>query len=73
MSELLTARDVAAILRCSEDAVVKRFAKVQGVLDLGQSETRNRLDGLDGPNLVCSNGHATPVQTVEIRMALCAD
>jgi hypothetical protein len=42
MSELLTVKDVAGILKCSEDAVVKRFAKVPGVLDLGQGETRNR-------------------------------
>jgi hypothetical protein len=42
MSELLTVKDVAGILKCSEDAVVKRFAKLQGVLDLGQGETRNR-------------------------------
>jgi hypothetical protein len=42
MSELLTVKDVAGILKCSEDAVVKRFAKVEGMLDLGQGETRNR-------------------------------
>lgn len=42
MSELLTVRDVAAVLRCSEDAVVKRFAKVAGVIDMGQAETRQR-------------------------------
>jgi hypothetical protein len=42
MSELLTVRDVATILRCSDDAVVKRFAKVPGVIDLGRAETRNR-------------------------------
>jgi hypothetical protein len=42
MSELLTVRDVAAVLRCSEDAVVKRFAKVPGVIDFGQAETRQR-------------------------------
>jgi hypothetical protein len=37
MSDLLTVKDVATILRCSEDAVVKRFAKVDGVIDLGKS------------------------------------
>jgi hypothetical protein len=42
MSELLTVRDVAAILRCSEDVVVKRFAKVPGVIDFGQPESRQR-------------------------------
>ena len=42
MSELLTIHDVATILRCSDDAVVKRFAKMPGVIDLGRAETRNR-------------------------------
>jgi hypothetical protein len=42
MSELLTVRDAAAILKCSEDAVVRRFAKMPGVIDLGRAETRNR-------------------------------
>jgi hypothetical protein len=36
--QLLTVRDVAAILQCSEDAVVRRFAKVEGVIDLGKSK-----------------------------------
>jgi hypothetical protein len=39
---LLTVRDVALILQCGEDAVVKRFAKMPGVIDLGTPETRNR-------------------------------
>jgi hypothetical protein len=42
MSELLTVRDVAAVLKCGEDAVVRRFAKVPGVIDLGKPETRSR-------------------------------
>ena len=42
MSELLTVRDVAAIMKCSEDAVVRRFAKLPGVIDLGRAETRNK-------------------------------
>lgn len=42
MSELLTTRDVAAILKCSEDAVARRFAKVPGVIDLGRAETRGK-------------------------------
>jgi hypothetical protein len=42
MSELLTVRDVAAVLKCSDDAVVKRFAKLPGVIDLGKAETKNR-------------------------------
>ena len=39
---LLTVKDVATVLQCSEDAVVRRFAKVPGVIDLGQPETRSR-------------------------------
>jgi hypothetical protein len=41
-NELLTVKDVATVLRCSEDAVVKRFAKQPGVIDLGRPETRTR-------------------------------
>ncbi len=42
MSELLTVKDVASVLKCGEDAVVRRFAKMPGVIDLGKSETRSR-------------------------------
>jgi hypothetical protein len=42
MSELLTVREVASVLKCSEDSVVKRFAKLPGVIDFGQAETRQR-------------------------------
>jgi hypothetical protein len=42
MSELLTVRDVATVLKCGEDAVVRRFAKIPGVIDLGMPETRSR-------------------------------
>jgi len=42
MSELLTVRDVATVLKCGEDAVVRRFAKMPGVIDLGKPETRSR-------------------------------
>jgi hypothetical protein len=42
MSELLTVREVAAVLKCGEDAVVRRFAKLPGVIDLGRAETRDR-------------------------------
>jgi hypothetical protein len=39
---LLTVRDVAAILKCGEDAVIHRFAKMDGVIDLGsQSESKS--------------------------------
>ena len=41
MSELLTVAEVASVLKCSEDAVVKRFAKMQGVIDLGREESRH--------------------------------
>ena len=34
---LLTVKDVALILQCGEDAVIRRFAKVHGVIDLGMS------------------------------------
>ena len=39
MSELLTVKDVAAVLRCSDDAVVRRFAKLPGVIDRGRAES----------------------------------
>jgi len=42
MSELLTVAEVASVLKCSEDAVVKRFAHVNGVIDLGRAESRNK-------------------------------
>jgi hypothetical protein len=34
---LLTTKDVADVLQISQDAVVRRFAKVEGVIDLGKS------------------------------------
>ena len=37
MSNLLTVRDVATVLQCSQDAVIRRFAKMDGVIDLGRS------------------------------------
>src|ERR1700747_291063 len=40
--QLLTVKDFATLLQCSEDAVVRRFAKMPGVIDLGKSETRSR-------------------------------
>ena len=42
MSELLTARDVAQILRCSEDKVIRVFARMDGVIDLGRPENLSR-------------------------------
>ena len=42
MSELLTVAEVAAVMKCSEDAVTKRFSKMAGVIDLGRSESRQR-------------------------------
>jgi hypothetical protein len=35
---LLTTKDVAAVLQISQDAVARRFAKVEGVIDLGNSK-----------------------------------
>ena len=42
MSELLTVSEVATVLKCSKDTVVRRFSKVKGVIDLGVGETRNK-------------------------------
>jgi hypothetical protein len=42
MSELLTAKDVAQILRCSEDKVIRVFARMEGVIDLGRPENLSR-------------------------------
>lgn len=42
MSELLTVRDVAAVMKCGEDAVTRIFWKVPGVIDLGRGETRDK-------------------------------
>jgi hypothetical protein len=43
MSELLTVTEVAALLRCSEETVTRRFASAKGVLDLSTSDgTRKR-------------------------------
>lgn len=42
MSELLTVPEVAAVMKCSEDAVTRIFAKLPGVIDLGRAETRDK-------------------------------
>src|SRR6184192_2017482 len=42
MSELLTVAQVATVLKCSEDTVVRRFARVKGVIDLGVGESRSK-------------------------------
>src|SRR5215467_11662983 len=39
---LLTVAEVAHIMRCSDDAVVRRFAKLDGVIDLGRAESRHK-------------------------------
>lgn len=39
---LLTVKDVARVLQCSEDAVIRRFAKLDGVIDLGRPENLSR-------------------------------
>jgi hypothetical protein len=42
MSELLTVKDVAQIMRCSEDKVIRVFARKDGVIDLGRPENLSR-------------------------------
>src|SRR5215472_16307506 len=39
---LLTVREVAAVMKCSEDAVSRIFAKLPGVIDLGRAETKDK-------------------------------
>ena len=41
-TNLLTVRDVAQVLQCSEDKVIRLFARVDGVIDLGRPENINR-------------------------------
>jgi hypothetical protein len=36
-TQLLTVRDVSEVLQCSEDVVIRRFAKMDGVIDLGKT------------------------------------
>jgi hypothetical protein len=38
MSELLTVKDVAQVMKCSEDKVIRIFARMDGVIDLGRPE-----------------------------------
>jgi hypothetical protein len=38
--ELLTVREVAALLKISPDTVTRRFQRFPGVIDIGQPETR---------------------------------
>ncbi|HZW93565.1 MAG TPA: hypothetical protein VFF64_11500 [Candidatus Eremiobacteraceae bacterium] len=42
MSELLTAKDVAQVLKCSEDKVIRVFARMDGVIDLGRPGNLSR-------------------------------
>jgi len=42
MSTLLTVKDVAQIMRCSEDKVIRIFAQMDGVIDLGKPENLSR-------------------------------
>jgi hypothetical protein len=42
MSELLTVKDVAQVMRCSEDKVIRVFARMDGVIDLGRPENLSR-------------------------------
>jgi len=34
---LLTVQDVAHVLQCSENSVIRRFAKLDGVIDMGRA------------------------------------
>ena len=40
--ELFTVAEVAAFLRVSDDTVYRRFAKMQGVIDIGSPETKKK-------------------------------
>lgn len=42
MNELLTVKDVAQIIRCSEDKIIRVFARMDGVIDLGRPENLSR-------------------------------
>ena len=42
MSDLLTVKEVAALLNCSEETVARRFSDETGVIDLGSGETMRR-------------------------------
>jgi hypothetical protein len=42
MPELLTVAQVAALLQISSDTVMRRFARVKGVVDIGTAETPKR-------------------------------
>jgi hypothetical protein len=42
MSELLTVMDVAQVMKCSEDKVIRVFARMEGVIDLGRPENLSR-------------------------------
>jgi len=42
VSELLTVKDVAVVMKIGEDAVTRIFAKLPGVIDLGRAETRHK-------------------------------
>ena len=42
MPDLLTVSQVAHVLQCSDDSVVRRFSKLPGVIDLGTQTTRKK-------------------------------
>lgn len=42
MDCLLTVKEVANILRVSDDTVIRLFSKIEGVIDLGSPETRRK-------------------------------
>jgi hypothetical protein len=62
MSELLTVKDVAQIIRCSEDKVIRLFARMDGVIDLGRPEnlSHRRYRVLRIPKQVVERLHRSP-------------
>jgi hypothetical protein len=69
MSELLTIAEVATVLKCSEDTVVRRFSKVKGVIDLGTRETRGKRRVLRIPTAVVEK-HLAELSGTTIKIQL---
>jgi hypothetical protein len=69
MSELLNVAQVAAILKCSPDTVVRRFAKLPGVVNLGTKGSlgKRRYRTLRIPKHVVERfiGHPVEVPALE--------
>ena len=71
MFELLTVAQVAHVLKCSEDTVVRRFARVKGVIDLGVGETtaRRKYRVLRIP-LAVVEGHLSKISGSAVKIQL---